>query len=178
METSEIAYYLPALIPYNNDKPFIEYVEDIYDIFASELENVDVNFKNSKMVLADKDIHNSKPITFWHIVCGDQHPKMYIIENVKPARCMYIKWIKALICLASDCNKNGCYWETKVGNKNCSLISDINFTYLIVLKQYYFKNIQSNVYMLLTAYPLEFKRRKDELKKEYRKWQELNEDRK
>lgn len=153
--------WLPGLILFEDyNRQWNEFLEAVYSAFHGDFVAKRPLFQGVAVYTRYHPAYEGKGATFWHLISEGKEEEERIPDF---RRCERIRWPRALI----ECNDavRVKVWETGRGrNKQkekrviCALE---DFSYVVILA------LSGKHYRLITAYNVEYKNRRDRLRKEY-----------
>jgi hypothetical protein len=132
------------------------YIQALYFIFKEDFIISRPVFRGRQIGLARYDLQDGKCVTFWHII---QERPIGAQERPDLRRCEKIRWPKPIIENCED--RLIKIWEEYSRKDNCLLLYLEEKEYVVVL------SIRKNYYLLKTAYPVTYQKKKQQLLKNY-----------
>ena len=149
--------WLPDLILLDDhENDWDTYLDAVHKVFQADFGQGDVSFKGNPVRIRKRPIVRRREPTFWHIV---QEGKIEDERTPDFRRLERMGWPKRIIEEAAS-RQLPC-WHTQRGTNSRSLIALSDFSYLVVLDR------RPDHSLLWTAYPIEFERRRKQLRDEY-----------
>ncbi len=152
--------WLPGLVELTDaGGDYYRYIELLYKYYCDDFVNSTPEFKG-KPVRTNTDLsRDGKEESFWHILEGQFQDQM--ADDL--GRHKRIRWIRPIIETAKA-NRLNCWRiaECKKARERVKIKLALNdFSYLVIL------GLKQNYYVLITAFPIERQRIKDEVSKEW-----------
>ncbi|KKP58643.1 MAG: Phage P1-like protein [Candidatus Moranbacteria bacterium GW2011_GWF1_34_10] len=137
------------------------YFEKVFGIFKKDFMAGNLKCNGINVIYIHNPEYKGKPFSFWHLISEGKIEDQRLPEI---RRCERIGWPKAIIENSNDNSVKA--WVVKRHNRkgknqNRLCLCFGEWEYLVVL------TVRKNLYVLCTAYPITFERRKYQLRKEY-----------
>jgi hypothetical protein len=156
--------WLPALIEFDRDwNRLDEYVDRVYQVFVRDfVARRPPDLYGVRVSLRRVPEYQGKSYCFWHLVTeGPTEEKRYpVIE-----RCERIAWPRAILEHASTA-KDLPVWRNRRGVDERVLVALPDFSYVVVLQERSARE-GGRFLLLLTAYPVEERHRREKLQREH-----------
>lgn len=152
---------IPDLINYNDyEGDYKKYESDLYSAFDTSFGKKEYYFRGKKIKHKKNPEFQGKSCTFWHIISENVY---HCEENRIPDfnRCARIKWPAFILEYCCENCKDLLIWKNKRKNKTRVLIFCERIHYIVILEE------RAEYYVFWTAYPITYKHREKQLKKEY-----------
>ncbi len=157
-------YNLPSLIlfeDYEND--WHKYIEAVYEIFCEELKYSPPLYKDLRVFLKRQPVYKGKERAFWHLTSEGDVEK----ERVPSLRrCERMRWIKFV--LENSEEEFVRKWANKRKGREHICLALESFEYIVVLGR------RKGYYLLLSAYPIDYKWRREKMRKECEMYEKQN----
>ncbi len=157
-------YHLPPLILFEDyENNWKKYIEAVYEIFCEDLKYSPPLYNGLRVFLKKQPIYKGKEGAFWHLTSeGD-------VENERiPSlrRCERIRWIRFVFENSED--EFVKRWKNKRKGKEHICLALESFEYIVILGQ------RKGYYLLLSAYPIDYRWRREKMRKEWEMYEKQN----
>lgn len=160
--SADFAEWLPPLCKLNDHNGEWErYLAAVYRHFVRDFISSKPRYQDKRFAMKRHPSTDGKEATFWHIISEGKDEANRIPDM---RRCERIRWPRPVID-AIESGRIKMWVAQKKGDTRPHIVTE-DFSYLVVLAD------RGEYFLLWTAYPLQFPRDRERLRKEYERHQQ------